>query len=526
MNRSLKPKPVLAQIPRVALEDLPHRISHFVSNAAARAPEAVALVQPGGESWTYARFWQTIRATSGALHRFGVRPGDRVVIVCENGVEALALLFAASELDAWAVILNARQSAHEIDKVAAHCDPRALFFTDRDSAEAGAHAARHGATRLTLDGSLTVLASPVNSGAAPEPVATSGADQVAVLLYTTGTTGTPKGVMLTHRNLAFTTESGARDAWLSSGDTALGALPISHSYGLGVVLAMLWSGTLTYLQSRFSVAQAVDMIVDGRLTRLHVVPSMLGLILRHAKDSGVALSPNRLVGVMSAAAPLDREMKLEFEALTGVVMHNNYGLTETAPAISRTSHQSFGEGAHVGEPIEGVEIQVRTATGATAQPGETGELHVRGPKIMKGYYRAPGETAAVMDADGWLNTGDIVRVDEKNRIWIESRSKELIIRSGFNVYPPEVEAAINAHPDVQQSAVVGRAVAGNEEVVAFVEVRPGATISAADISAYVADRLAPYKRPQDIIIVSELPVAPNGKILKAKLADIAKRGAN
>ena len=219
-------------------------------------------------------------------------------------------------------------------------------------------------------------------------------------------------------------------------------------------------------------------------------------------------------------------MKLEFEALTGVVMHNNYGLTETAPAISRTSHQSFGEGAHVGEPIEGVEIQVRTATGATAQPGETGELHVRGPNIMKGYYRAPGETAAVMDADGWLNTGDIVRVDEKNRIWIESRSKELIIRSGFNVYPPEVEAAINAHPDVQQSAVVGRAVAGNEEVVALVEVRPGATISAADISAYVADRLAPYKRPQDTIIVSELPVAPNGKILKAKLADIAKRGAN
>jgi acyl-CoA synthetase (AMP-forming)/AMP-acid ligase II len=190
-------------------------------------------------------------------------------------------------------------------------------------------------------------------------------------------------------------------------------------------------------------------------------------------------------------------------------------VTQTRPSNPRND-------GSVGTPLPGVEIRMVDREGRDVAPGEPGELWVRGPNVMKGYYRNPEATAEVMRPGGWLATGDIARADATGAIFIEARLKELIIRSGFNVYPVEVESVLNAHPGVAQSAVVGRDAEGNEEVVAFVELKPGATATPAEIAAFAAPSLAPYKRPAEVIVLPSLPAAANGKVLKAKLRTYAR----
>ena len=192
------------------------------------------------------------------------------------------------------------------------------------------------------------------------------------------------------------------------------------------------------------------------------------------------------------------------------------------PQMSLRAIQALKTPGSVGTPLPGVEIRLVDGEGRDARAGEPGELWVRGPNVMKGYYRNPEATAEVMRPGGWLATGDIARIEADGAVFIEARLKELIIRSGFNVYPAEIETVLNAHPEVAQSAVVGREVAGNEEVVAFVELKPGAHATPADLAAFAAPSLAPYKRPAEVIVLPSLPAAANGKVLKAKLRAFAR----
>jgi long-chain acyl-CoA synthetase len=201
---------------------------------------------------------------------------------------------------------------------------------------------------------------------------------------------------------------------------------------------------------------------------------------------------------------------------------NNYGITECSPGLSgvRSEHPVSDES--VGPFLPGIEHRIVDRQGKNVATGEVGELHVRGPNVMLGYYRAPEQTAAAIDDQGWFNTGDLARVNGEGHLYIAGRTKELIIRSGFNVYPPEVEAVLNEHPAVVQSAVIGRSVSGNEEVVAFVELLPGSTATPADLMAHAARELAPYKRPCEIIVLDALPTGATGKILKHRLAEAAR----
>ena len=204
-------------------------------------------------------------------------------------------------------------------------------------------------------------------------------------------------------------------------------------------------------------------------------------------------------------------------------MHNGYGLTESSPTVSQTRLERPRHDCSVGEVIPGVSVRTVDGAGRDVAMGEPGELWVRGPNVMKGYYRDAELTARVI-IDGWLNTGDIARIDPDGALFIVGRTKELIIRSGFNVYPVEVEAVLNSHPSVSQSAVVGRVAGDNEEVVAFVELKPGFQATEEEISLYTTNQLSPYKRPCEIIIMSALPAAATGKILKGKLKEMAQRG--
>ncbi len=527
MNRAAYPTELeLADTARV-LATLPRRLSDIPGLA--HIDPAAEAMRYGAGRWTYAALVAAADAAAAGLADAGVRAGDRVLIVGENCPALLALLFGAARLDAWAVIVNARLSPREIDLIAAHCEPRRSVFTADISPEAAAHSLRCDAReRLTIAGIGELPMSACNAHCRPEPVHADPALQVAALIYTSGTTGEPKGVMLTHRNLLFIARLSSALRRLRPDDRIYGVLPISHVYGLASVsLGTLFGGACLQLETRFT-AQAMHaaLATDGGVTMLQGVPPMYAKLVDLIDASGMPVMAPRLRACFAGGAPLDPALKASVERVLGVTLHNGYGLTEAAPTIAHTRLDEPRPDCSVGRALPGVELRFvdphHPERGDVAA-GDPGELWVRGPNVMRGYYRNEALTARTISAEGWLNTGDLARCDPDGALFIVGRTKELIIRSGFNVYPVEVEGVLNAHPAIMLSAVVGRAVPGNEEVIAFVELRPGTRASPEQIAMYLRPLLASYKQPAEIRVVPTLPVAANGKVLKHRLADLARQ---
>ena len=485
-------------------------------------PAAPALIE-AGRCLSYQALATAVGDATNLLSELGVRAGDRVLIVNENCAAALVLVFAAARSDAWPVLVNARLSVREIDAICAHCTPRRAFFTSESSREAAEHSVRLGGQPLSLDGVGEIAVTPRPAATNPEPVHGDPAKQIAMLLYTSGTTGQPKGVMLSHANLLFAARSGATLRRLGAGDRVYAALPISHVFGLASVsFSALLAGAALYLVPRFSAEGLARALAEEGISVLPGVPAMYARLLDYLRESGNALRAPRVRFLYAGGAPLDRELKAEVERVFEQPLHNGYGLTETSPTISSTRLDAPRTDLSVGPPVPGIEIRIAAADGRLAVADEVGELHIRGPNVMLGYYRAPALTAEVLGEDGWFNTGDLARLDAQGNLYIVGRSKEVIIRSGFNVYPMEVESVLNQHPSVSQSAVVGRQVAGNEEVVAYVELRAGAEVTADTLRAFTAERLAPYKRPAEIVVLPSLPATSTGKVLKSRLREMAE----
>jgi acyl-CoA synthetase (AMP-forming)/AMP-acid ligase II len=499
------------------LAALPARIDAIPRSAAARTPDAPALVD-AGHVVSYRALVDAIDRHAALLRALGVRAGDRVLLASENCAAQVALIFAAATLDAWIVNVNPRLTAPELDGIQTHSGARIALYTAAVSSEAAAHGERAGARPCAgFDG---LLAGPRNDDCSPEP---QGSEPVAALVYTTGTTGQPKGVMLSHRSLLFVAAVSSRLRGLVPQDRAWGVLPISHVYGLtSVMLGALTAGACLQLAPRFTPEDMLAAIRDDQLTIVQGVPAMYARLLALPGIASATL-PSRLRFAYAGGSPLDPQLKARVEALLGVPLHNGYGLTEAAPTVSQTRLDAPRDDTSVGLPIPGVEVRLVDRSGQDLlDADEAGELWVRGPNLMQGYYREPAMSAAALRPGGWLNTGDMARRTADGALFIVGRSKELIIRSGFNVFPLEVETALNAHPDVTQSAVVGRpAQDGNEEVVAFVQPVPGRTPDIAALAAWAAQRLAPYKRPAHIVLMAALPAAPSGKVLKHVLAKMA-----
>jgi acyl-CoA synthetase (AMP-forming)/AMP-acid ligase II len=512
------------------LAGLPSRISAIPRRWADSAPQRNAL-HDGARHWTYGELAEAVNACTSLLRRLEMRPGDRLMVVGENCVAQIALTFAAASIDAWIVHVNGRLSAREVDQIRDHSGARRVLYTAAVSPEAAAHGARHGAVPVadvgdesTLAALGVLLAGPLNADAVPELVAASSAEQVAALVYTTGTTGQPKGVMLTHRNLLFIAAVSSTIRGLTPHDRAYCVLPISHVYGLtSVTLGTLYAGACLYLCSRYSPDALLKAIRDDRITILQGVPAMYARLLEQLGGPGTPL-PNHLRFIYAGGSPLTPALKAAAEQLLGLPLHNGYGMTETSPTVSQTRFDQPRSDTSVGSLIPGVEARIVDADGADVRLGDPGELWIRGPNVMLGYYKAPDLTAAAMRPGGWLNTGDMARQDADGALFIVGRTKELIIRSGFNVYPLEVETVLNAHPAVTQSAVVGRSTAdGNEEVVAFVEVDPRHSVTTSELQAYLEGQLSPYKCPSEIVVMQALPAAATGKILKSQLRDLANK---
>jgi long-chain acyl-CoA synthetase len=504
-----------------ASRDLPARAYEPVLRWARETPDRAAFIGAAGRRLSYGALAAASEQAAAGLAARGVRGGDRVLIVTENSLGAVVLMFAAQRLDAWPAIVNARMSGHEVAAMGQAAAARLAVYVIDNSTAAAAHAAAAGAETIELPGCGRVAFGRIDTGVVAEPVEIANDRQVGLLLFTSGTTGKPKAVMLSHRSLLNTGRSSGEARGIGPDDCLYGMAPLSHTMGATFfVMASVWAGATTRLVPRLDLEDIVRAVTGGEITFLMAVPTLFARLLEHAEKHAVELSRHRLTNLIAGGAPLDPTLKRRIETAFALPLGNGLAMTECAPVL-RTPAGIYSAAESVGVPQGNVEIRL-VAEGRDVADGAVGELWVRGPSLMLGYYRDAEANARAFRPGGWLATGDLVRRLESGEYGVIGREKEMIIRSGFNVYPGDVETAIGGHPAVAQCAVIGRPTTdGNEEVVAFVQLLPGRSLSEGELRQHIAPLLAPYKRPGRVIFLDSLPVGPTGKIFKSRLAQLA-----
>ncbi|MDN5716095.1 MAG: long-chain fatty acid--CoA ligase, partial [Janibacter sp.] len=454
---------------------------------------------------------------AGALKQAGLQPGDRVSLILPN-VPAFPVLFYGTLLAGGIVVpMNPLLKAQEIEYF--YNDSGAKFSFVWGDFAAEAHGGAEGTdTRVIVSGPVGPSEEDLPAG---EPIATPAEradDDTAVILYTSGTTGRPKGAELTHSNLDLNAMRSADDIiQMSTGDVIMGCLPLFHVFGLtcGLNAAVRNGATLT-LVPRFEPGKALEVIQRDKVTIFEGVPTMYGAMLHHPAVQDTDTSSLRTC--VSGGSALPEQTLREFEETFGVSLLEGYGLSETSPVASFNMLDQPTKPGTIGRAIPGCEMKLVGDDGKAVGPGEgVGEIAIRGDNIMKGYWGKPEETATAIP-DGWFRTGDIASVDEDGYYTIVDRKKDLIIRGGMNIYPREVEEVLYTHPDVLECAVVGVPHPElGEDVGAAVSLREGAAGDVDEIRQYVKDRIAAYKYPREVWILDELPKGPTGKILKREI---------
>jgi long-chain acyl-CoA synthetase len=453
---------------------------------------------------------------AGLLKAKGLEAGDRVGLMMPNVPYFPAIYYgilrAGGIVVPMNVLLKGREVAFYLD------DPGAkLLFAWADFAEA----AEAGAEKA---GAEVILVKPGDFEkllAEQEPdrgMADKSADDTAVILYTSGTTGKPKGAELTHANL-YRNSAGVSQKLgeMSEDDVLLGALPLFHSFGQTCTMnsAVSVGATVTMLP-RFDPDKALDIIARDTVTIFQGVPTMYNAMLHSKSCDSADCSTLRLC--MSGGAAMPAELMREFEEKFGCMILEGYGLSETSPVASFNHPDRERKPGSIGTPIEGVEMQVWDDDGNELQQGEVGEIVIRGHNIMKGYWNREEANKEAITADGWFRTGDMAKVDEDGYFFIVDRKKDLIIRGGYNVYPREIEEVLYEHPAIQEAAVVGVPHDElGEEVGAAVVLKEGESVDADELKSYVKEQVAAYKYPRKIWFVDELPKGPTGKILKREI---------
>ncbi|MGH2724246.1 MAG: class I adenylate-forming enzyme family protein [Actinomycetota bacterium] len=461
------------------------------------------------------------RRFANVLRSLGVDHGDRVGVMLPNSLEVFQAYGGITALGAVVVPVVFLLAAGEIHHIVADCRPRVLvtgpLFLDK---------AREALEGLDDPPRLVVVGEPAPDGAlswsalmaeaSPEFDTVDRADDdIAVIMYTGGTTGRPKGVELSHGNLHWNAVTLAEAIQLRPGIVALLALPVAHLFGMIAAIVGQVLGGRGILLEWFTPDATLQAIQEHRIEYLALVPTMMTLLLHH--PGADRYDTSSLKTVFASAAPVPIELAEAFEKTFGCEVLEGYGQTEAAPAIALMRPGLPKKAGSTGPPLPGVEVRLEDDDHDDVPTGEVGEICARSPGIMRGYHNLPEVTADTL-RHGWLHTGDMGYRDEDGYLFVTDRKKDLIIRGGFNVYPRDIEDLLLQHPGVGEAAVVGRPDEEmGEEVVAFVVRAPGQDPSADELVTFCAERLAKYKRPKEVHFTGALPKSPIGKVLKKDL---------
>jgi len=451
---------------------------------------------------------------AGLLRERGVKPGDRVGVMLPNVPEFAVVYYGVLRAGAMVVPMNVLLKEREVAFYLSDSGARMLFAW-----HGFAEAAEAGARELPVECVFVMPGEFARLLSGVEPVfdlVERSPDDTAVVLYTSGTTGTPKGAELTHSNLSSNVAAVVRLHSFGENDVLLGALPLFHSFGQTCSMnSAIASGATLSLIPRFDAGRALDTIERDRATVFQGVPTMYSAMLHHPRRSAFDVSTLRVC--VSGGASLPAEVLRGFEEEFGCTLLEGYGLSETSPVASSNRTDRERRAGSVGMPIEGVSMKIVDPDGGEVPVGSRGEIVIRGPNVMKGYWRRPDATAEVM-RDGWFHTGDVGVTDDDGYFYIVDRLKELIIRGGYNVYPREVEEVLYEHPAVREVAVVGVPHPElGEEVAAAVALKDGAAVDEESLRDFVKARVAAYKYPRRISFFDELPKGPSGKIVKREI---------
>jgi len=485
-----------------------------LTKTAAEHPDSVAIKLDDVEV-TFAQLDGASSLAAGWLRDLGVGPGDRVGLMLPNIPQFPILYYGILRAGAIVVPMNPLFKEREVEYYLTDSGAKALFAWDgvADQAQPGAEAAGC-AFELVDAGFMQRLASHAPAG----EVVDRAPDDTAVILYTSGTTGKPKGAELTHSNLLSNVTTCVELFDGSSDDVIFGGLPLFHSFGqmCGLNAAVTCGATLTLIP-RFDPTKALEVLQRDKVTIMQGVPTMYVALVQHPDHGSYDTSSLRLS--VSGGASLPVEVLRGFEQAFDAILLEGYGLSETSPVASFNHPDRERKAGSIGTPIKGVEMRLVDKDWNDVPPGEIGEIAIKGPNVMKGYWQRPDATEEVI-RDEWFRTGDLARVDDEGYFFIVDRAKDMIIRGGYNIYPREVEEVLYEHPAVAEAAVVGVPDAEyGEEVGAAVTLKPGESATPEEIQQFVKDRIAAYKYPRIVWFLAEgLPKGPTGKILKREIA--------
>jgi long-chain acyl-CoA synthetase len=478
-------------------------------------PDRPAIIE-GDATTSFSQLHQDVNKAASAMVKLGLQPGDHVALCAPNSYAWVVIYYAAIKAGAVAVTFSYLLKKDELTKVMADCRPKILFTSDDKLDDLESQRAESYLTLVICNNGDVPFPSLLEKGDSQFTTVNRHRDDTAAILYTGGTTGSPKGAMLSHQNLKSSIFNTAHYERCTMDDRALCFLPLNHVFGqVHIMNSTIYSCGATILQPAFDMDQVLFALTKYKVTKFYAVPT---IYIRFLGLPDLKKTFKSVRYCFSAAASMAQEVVKAWQERTGLNIYESYGMTESAAMVTYNHYYHHKVGS-VGTVVNIVEVEIRDPNGKALPQGERGEICVRGPNISKGYLNNPKETQAAF-WENWYRTGDIGVFDDEGYLFIVDRLKDMIITGGENVYSREVEEVLYTHPVVLECAVVGLPDAEyGERVTAYIIPQPGKHIDTAALKAYMKERLAGYKVPKAFIEVSELPKSSAGKLLKREIRD-------
>jgi long-chain acyl-CoA synthetase len=481
-------------------------------------------ISEAGRVITYAELNEQANRIATGLIKTGVKPGDLIAMCLPNSADWIAIYFGIIKTGAVAVTLAGGLTGEELTNLVRHANPKYIFTVESKLPDLDKSKRPAGLEKVICSGGDTDLKGIMDLGSGSFSAVERDRSDIAAILFTGGTTGIPKGAMISHEHAHFSSYSIAYYERSTPNDLALCFLPFNHVFGqMHIMNATIYSSGCLELLPTFDMDRVLETMEAGKITKFFSVPTVYVRLLT-LPDLEKKIGPLRYC--FSAGASMAMEIVKQWKQRTGITIAESYGMTECMPITFNHFHPEFHVVGSVGQPVLGVEIQIRDTSGNILEQGKEGEICVRGRNVMRGYLNAPEQTAETFWKDkgmkriddGWLRTGDVGVFDENSFLAIVDRLKDLIITGGENVFPREVEEALYAVPEVQECAVIGLPdKEWGEKVAAFIVPKPGETIDENSIKSFLKTRLSGFKVPKKYVVINEFPKSQAGKILKREV---------